>query len=270
MAGAKGEGLRFRLTRGAKVELTDDDARNGPQGIKVRRIGDDLHIALPGSDVAKPDVIIQDFYKNNEGNQLIGRGADGQYHPYAVDKISTNLPCHTGNDRPQSISPWGKVTEAVAPVIATDTVPTAATVHRASAATERRQDRHPGLGAGRRGCAWALRPLRAVGVAASNDNAGCKPITSVEPTEATGNANEGAPATFTVTLRNPGNTATTWHIQPWAATRPAPKISTSANLSLQQRRHLQLGRRHHHRAGKRRQLHDHRADGATTSLDRGQ
>ena len=63
------------------VELLDTATGKAPHKISVRRVGKDLHVAFEGGDPAHSDLILQDFYDEND-NHLIGLAENGQYFEY--------------------------------------------------------------------------------------------------------------------------------------------------------------------------------------------
>ncbi|MDB5878148.1 MAG: putative hemagglutinin/hemolysin-related protein, partial [Variovorax sp.] len=63
------------------VELLDTATGKAPHKISVRRAGKDLHVAFEGGDPAHSDLILQDFYSEND-NHLVGLAENGQYFEY--------------------------------------------------------------------------------------------------------------------------------------------------------------------------------------------
>ena len=137
--GAAGNTVRIPVVPGAKVELVDSQTRTGPKAIKAKRVGDDLHVALPGSDASKPDVVLEDYYaKGGRPGHLIGRGAKGQYFNYGT-LSSVLLAEHaevTGTLGGKSVTPWGDVAPgSVPPVMSAERAGQVAAVQGAEALT---------------------------------------------------------------------------------------------------------------------------------------
>ena len=63
------------------VELVATATGKAPHKISVRRVGKDLHVAFEGGDPAHSDLILQDFYGEND-NHLVGLAENGQYFEY--------------------------------------------------------------------------------------------------------------------------------------------------------------------------------------------
>jgi VCBS repeat-containing protein len=80
--GARGGALRVQLPPSARVELIEDASRTGPKKIQIKRVGKDLHVAFEGSDVAQPDVILENYYREDGSQRLVGRDAGGALHEY--------------------------------------------------------------------------------------------------------------------------------------------------------------------------------------------
>lgn len=107
--GTKGEILRFRMPAGTKIELNDNDTGRAAKGLRFKRSGEDLMLALPGSTLANPDVIIEGFYaRGGKGAELIGRGPDGKTYAYAGVETAGLQGRETGTQiAGKPVSPWG-------------------------------------------------------------------------------------------------------------------------------------------------------------------
>ena len=88
-ASAKGEPVRMTAKRGWRFELQDDlKGKNlGPDQVRLKRMGKNLGLMFDGS--VNPDVIIEDFYAENEDKEkdngspmIVGQAEDGGIYEY--------------------------------------------------------------------------------------------------------------------------------------------------------------------------------------------
>lgn len=63
------------------IELQDSVTGRAPQMVKTKRVGNNLHLIFAGDDENNTDVILEDYYRN-EDLRLIGQSEDGQYYEY--------------------------------------------------------------------------------------------------------------------------------------------------------------------------------------------
>ena len=63
--GARGQGVRIKALGNVKYHFTDEATGYGPENIATKRVGKNLHIAFEGGDVEQPDLVIEDYYKDN-------------------------------------------------------------------------------------------------------------------------------------------------------------------------------------------------------------
>lgn len=61
-------------------ELVDKDTGRAPESIVTKRSGNDLEITFENSD--KPELIIKNYYSNNQTSPIVGLAEDGQFYPY--------------------------------------------------------------------------------------------------------------------------------------------------------------------------------------------
>jgi hypothetical protein len=80
-AGAKGAPLRLKVAAGV-VELQEVAINAGPKGLRTLRQGKNLLIALDGGDMAKPDIVLEDFYDTAAGCRLVGSNSNGVMSEY--------------------------------------------------------------------------------------------------------------------------------------------------------------------------------------------
>lgn len=238
--GARGEGVRFRIPPGAKLELFDTQTRHAPKDVLVRKVGKDLHIAFPGSKIETPDAIVQGFYDgSNASDRLIGKGVDGVYHPYAsssgkstdgVASLADNAFASQALAK-TTVEPWGvaagstpSTVQATAP-ISRDAVPLATAEAAPTPAPP------PGGGVSKEGLGismstlgWAAGGVLLVGAAAAGGGGGgggdTTPSPGPSPSPAAegpavqsiqgAGATEGKPLTFTVTLAAPTSSTSSY------------------------------------------------------------
>lgn len=94
-AGAQGNPVIVQAQAGAKYQLALEN-ENGlaPENIGVKRMGDDLHIAFEGGDIDAPDLIIEDYYQDDDGaagyadaapHELIGMHENGAMYSFVPE-----------------------------------------------------------------------------------------------------------------------------------------------------------------------------------------
>ena len=98
-SGKKGGAERIKAVKGARYQLEDPAAKNvGPEKIRSKRVGKNLHIMLDGGGQA--DLIIEGYYDDEmltDGSRgLYGRAEDGNLYEYipedpTVDGLPVNL-----------------------------------------------------------------------------------------------------------------------------------------------------------------------------------
>ena len=98
-AGARGQGVRIKALANVKYHFTDEATGYGPENMATKRVGKNLHITFEGGDVNQPDLVIEDYYKDNgeigygEGsdNLLVGTHENGNVYPYVPESaVSTD------------------------------------------------------------------------------------------------------------------------------------------------------------------------------------
>jgi hypothetical protein len=105
-AGAKGSPLRLKVAEGV-VELQEVSINAGPKGLRTMRQGKNLLIALDGGDMAKPDIVLEDFYETAAGCRLVGANSNGVMSEYiaASGQASDSLNgLATGTESVQTLS----------------------------------------------------------------------------------------------------------------------------------------------------------------------
>ncbi len=80
-AGARGTPLRLKVAAGV-VELFEVGINGGPKAVRTMRQGKNLLIALEGGDVAKADIVLEDFFEAAAGCRLVGTNSNGVVSEY--------------------------------------------------------------------------------------------------------------------------------------------------------------------------------------------
>jgi hypothetical protein len=90
-------GLKIKAVPGARYQLIDNATGQGPDNIRVKRVGKDLHLSYEGRE--NDDVVITDYYEHTASgfSAVIGETNPGVYHPYIPESGQTaalmgNLP----------------------------------------------------------------------------------------------------------------------------------------------------------------------------------
>lgn len=80
-AGAQGQALVLTAEQAARYQLINLVTLSSPAKLLLKKKGHDLHLALPGSDVDMPDIVIKDYYAV-DGNRLQGLAQNGEWMVY--------------------------------------------------------------------------------------------------------------------------------------------------------------------------------------------
>jgi hypothetical protein len=75
--------LKIKASPGARYQLVDVNTGQGPDNIRVKRVGNDLRISFEGRD--KVDVMITDYYEHAGNESLVGEVGAGVLHPYVPE-----------------------------------------------------------------------------------------------------------------------------------------------------------------------------------------
>lgn len=76
-AGQNGQALVVRAAEGTRYQIADLLTLTSPKKLLLKRAGQDLLVALPGNDVASPDIVIKDYF-NFKDLSLSGLAASGE------------------------------------------------------------------------------------------------------------------------------------------------------------------------------------------------
>lgn len=85
-AGQNGQALVVRAAEGTRYQLADLLTLTSPKKLQLKRVGQDLLVALPGNDVTSPDIVIKDYF-NFKDLSLSGLAASGE--PMVYDTSSS-------------------------------------------------------------------------------------------------------------------------------------------------------------------------------------
>ena len=77
-AGIAGQAVVLKVADGARLQLVKAVTLVSPDKIELKRVGKDLHLALPGGDLSAPDLIVEDYFAV-AGASLQGRTIDGEW-----------------------------------------------------------------------------------------------------------------------------------------------------------------------------------------------
>ncbi|WP_217549259.1 Ig-like domain-containing protein [Pantoea sp. GbtcB22] len=84
----QGKAVKIKAVKGGKYILAEGEGGVAPENITLKRVGDDLYVALEGTDPDHPQMIIEDFYAMP--GELVGKGEDGQWHEYVSTDAQDN------------------------------------------------------------------------------------------------------------------------------------------------------------------------------------
>lgn len=82
--------LKIKAVPGARYQLIDNTTGQGPDNIRVKRVGNDLRISFDGREDA--DLVISDYYEYTEPGfaALIGEADPGVFHAYLPESGQTS------------------------------------------------------------------------------------------------------------------------------------------------------------------------------------
>lgn len=123
--------IRIQAVDDIYYHLTDANTTFAPENIMAQRVGDDLHVAFEGENIANPDLIIEDYYKlapNGHKNLLIGMHENGSFYPYVPESAQTADAVHLlaeqvaagqalGGESFAAIVPWVAGSAAAAGIV---------------------------------------------------------------------------------------------------------------------------------------------------------
>ncbi len=97
-AGMAGQAVVIQATDAARYQLVNVVTLVSPSKLQLKRVGDALHLVLPGGDIDAPDLVIQDYFKVT-GASLQGSSISGEWMNYDTVGLATNpAPSVPGTD----------------------------------------------------------------------------------------------------------------------------------------------------------------------------
>jgi hypothetical protein len=88
-AGMAGQAVVIQATDAARFQLVNVVTLVSPTKLQLKRVGDALHLVLPGGDIDAPDLVIQDYFKVT-GTSLQGSSISGEWMNYDTAGLVTN------------------------------------------------------------------------------------------------------------------------------------------------------------------------------------
>ena len=85
-AGLQGQALVVRAEDATRYQLADIVTLSAPEKLQMKRVGGNLHIALPGGDVDAPDIVIEDYY-NVRNATVQGQTLAGEWRGYTTANL---------------------------------------------------------------------------------------------------------------------------------------------------------------------------------------
>ena len=79
------QAVRVQAQNDVNYQLIDQNTGYAPENITTKRVGNDLQIAFEGSDIEQPDLIIEDYYDQDNSNLLVGAHENGNLYPYVPE-----------------------------------------------------------------------------------------------------------------------------------------------------------------------------------------
>jgi Bacterial Ig-like domain len=76
-AGARGQTQRIAVPTSARIELIEDAQKAAPKRVQIKRVGKDLHVVFDEGDIRQPDVILENYYREDGAQRLVGRTESG-------------------------------------------------------------------------------------------------------------------------------------------------------------------------------------------------
>ena len=84
--GIVGKAVVIQATDVARYQLVNAVTLLSPTKLQLKRVGDALHIAMPGSDIDAPDVVINDYFSVS-GSTLQGASSSGEWMIYDTTSL---------------------------------------------------------------------------------------------------------------------------------------------------------------------------------------
>jgi hypothetical protein len=93
-AGISGQAFVLKVVDGVRLQLVNTVTLVSPDKIELKRVGRDLHLALPSGDLSAPDLIVEDYFAVS-GASLQGRTIDGEWMTYDAASLLQSQPLST-------------------------------------------------------------------------------------------------------------------------------------------------------------------------------
>ncbi|WP_405198032.1 Ig-like domain-containing protein [Brachymonas sp. G13] len=95
--GSQDKAVHIQAQANVHYHFTDEATGFGPENIATKRVGKNLHVAFEGGDVNEPDLVIENYYKDNgeigyesgTNNMLVGTHENGNVYPYVPESAET-------------------------------------------------------------------------------------------------------------------------------------------------------------------------------------
>jgi hypothetical protein len=88
-AGVAGQAVVIQAIDAARFQLVNVVTLVSPAKLQLKRVGDALHLVLPGGDIEAPDLVIQDYFKV-KGASLQGSSISGEWMNYDTESLTNN------------------------------------------------------------------------------------------------------------------------------------------------------------------------------------
>lgn len=85
-AGISGQALVVQATEKTRYQIIDVVTLNSPGKLAVRRVGQDLHIGLPGGDADAPDIVLKGYFDAKDAS-LWGTSVSGEWMAYNTSSL---------------------------------------------------------------------------------------------------------------------------------------------------------------------------------------
>lgn len=87
-SGMAGQAVVIQATDAARYQLVNVVTLLSPVKLQLKRVGDALHLVLPGGDIEAPDLVIQDYFKVS-GASLQGSASSGEWMTYDTASLAS-------------------------------------------------------------------------------------------------------------------------------------------------------------------------------------
>jgi hypothetical protein len=88
-AGIAGQAVVIQATDASRFQIVNVVTLVSPKKLQLKRVGDALHLVVPGGDIDAPDLVIQDYFKV-KGASLQGSSISGEWMNYDTENLIAN------------------------------------------------------------------------------------------------------------------------------------------------------------------------------------